>query len=167
MAIAVAGTLIAQNPVRAASDGSMGASSNGSVVINANVPNLVKITDLVDMTVNFTGTTTAQTDSVCVFSNTGNYTVTATSNEGSFTLNGVVVPDTIGYSVEWAATGGAGSGTTLGYNAISAAQSTSGANPACGGGLNATLIIRISDTDVGSAPADDYTGTLLLVVAPN
>jgi hypothetical protein len=109
---------IVPNGASAATQGSLGATSTGTVTINASVANRVQLTGLAD--VNFTAQDpfTAATDSqdVCVWSNTATkaYTITASGNGAlnAFTLvngGGATVP----YSVAWSASTGAATGTTL------------------------------------------------------
>lgn len=162
---ALAAAILAPGLASAATQGSTGATTQGTVVINASVPNLVKLSGLADMAISVTGALNSANQSVCAYSNTGNYTVTATAVGGTFSLTGTSA--SITYSVQWASTAGATSGTGLTYGVASAGFATGGANPACGGGLNASLIVNIADTDVGTAPADTYTGTLELSIAPN
>jgi hypothetical protein len=167
LALTLGGAAIAGGPALAASQGQLGPNSNGSVNITLNLPDLVRISDLDDISINFSGPSDIGTDDVCVFSNTGNYSITATTVENSYQLTaGPPNTDTVTYSVEWATSSGQITGTPLLYNTALTNRSTSGANPACSGGLNATLIIRVSDTDVGTAINDTYSGTLLLSVAP-
>ena len=170
--MAVAGTLIAAAPAQSASDGSLGATSSGTVGVSVTIPQLVWIQGLADLAINpYAGPSSAASGNVCVYSNTaGGYDITATSVEGGFSLDGVTVPaESITYSVEWAASSGAGSGTAMAYNTALTGLSTGGANPTCSnvGGTNATLIVRVTDSDLGTASAQTYAGTLNLTVAPN
>jgi len=167
-AVTAAGLLMLAAPVHSASDGSLGATSVGTSVVTVTIPSMVRITGVANLTIaSYSGPSAFASDSVCVYSNTGNYTVTMTSGEGSYVLRGVTDnTKTIGYSVEWAASSGASSGTSLTYNTASGTLAGSSASVTCGGGDNATLIVRVTDANVGTAPAQDYTDTLTITVAP-
>lgn len=102
---------------QAASQGSLGTTSTGSISIGASVPNRVQLTGLTDVSFlnQDPATPAAKAQNVCVWSNTSTrgYNVTATgSGTGTaFTLaNGAL---TVPYSVEWAGSTGQTSGTAL------------------------------------------------------
>jgi hypothetical protein len=172
--IAVAGCLLAAYPAHAATQGTIGATSTGSVNINATISGLVQISDLNDLT--FTGLnagSSAQvTDNVCVWSNTASrsYTVRATGNgaTSAFTLaSGTNAP--IPYSVAWANTPNATSGTALTTNVTSAAFTSTAVLPSCAAGANptATLFVSIAAADQANMVADAaYAGALTLLVTP-
>ncbi len=170
--LAAVSLLMLAAPANSASDGSMGATSNGSSSVSVTIPSLVRITGIADLTIaSYSSPSSFAADDVCVYSNTAvGYDITATSSEGSFVLTNTGPPATqIGYAVEWNASSGQTSGTALTYNTALTGQSTGGANPTCGnvGGANASLIVRVTDSDLGTAPAQTYTGTLLLLIEPN
>ncbi len=155
----------------AATDGTIGATSTGSVTITASVPNRALISDLkdVDLTNHDPATAASSPQSVCVWSNTAThaYTLTATGNgSGSaFTLsNGSA---TVPYSVEWAGSSGQTSGTALTSGTASASLTSAALDPTCGGGDSASLIVGISTADLGTMDAgSNYTGALTLLVTP-
>lgn len=162
-------------PAVAATQGTLGTTSQGSVGISATIPARVQITGLSDFTFGTLDPATAASTSknVCVWSNTATkgYNITATGDGGgsgnAFKLsNGST---TLDYGVQWAGSSGQASGTGLTTN--TAASFTSAATtPTCGSGASptASLIVNFSTAQmqaaVGSATA--YTGTLTLVVAP-
>ena len=161
-----AGFAIASTGAMAASQGSLAtganASSTGSSVVTLNVPNLIRISNVDDITMGYTaGSGATGTDDVCVFRNGGgNYSVQASSanGSGSFQLtdgNGSTVP----YAVDWA-------GTTLNEGTASATLTTSETtSPSCGGTPNITLTLTATDADVASATATGaHTDTLSLMV---
>jgi hypothetical protein len=158
-------------PAGAATQGVVGSTSTGSVAITATVPNLVRISSLDDIalgTWSGSGDMTGS-DNACVWSTTRKYQITATGSgtAGAFTLtNGGATPSTIAYSVQWAGTSGAGSGSAMTSGTALTGQTTSTTSTTCGGSTNSTLLIRVLDADLSSAPAATYTGTLTLVVAP-
>lgn len=160
-------------PASAATDGTLGATSTGSVAITASVPSRARISGLAD--VDFTNQDPAipATDAqdVCVWSNTatGAYTITATGSGASsaFTLSDGTT--TVPYSVEWAASAGATSGTALTAGAASGTLTSTAANHGCTSGPSATasLVIGVTSADLSSMSAGaSYTGTLTLLVTP-
>ena len=164
--------LTAHGTASAATQGSLGTTSTGSISIGASVPNRVQLSGLAD--VSFANqdpaTPAANAQNVCVWSNTSTkgYNVTASgSGAGSaFTLAaGASVP----YSVEWAGSSGQSSGTALTSGSALTGLTSTATNPTCsaGGSSSASLIVRISSANLqGMQAATTYTGTLTLVVAP-
>lgn len=156
----------------AASQGTLGATSTGSVDISATVPGRVQISGLSDVAFGTVDPSTAASDAqnVCVWSNTSGrgYSLTAT---GSGAANAFTLSDgtnDLAYAVEWADSSGqsAGSaltpGTTLGGLASTAVSPTCSAGPAA----SASLIVKLTTADMQAAVAGSYSGTLTLVVAP-
>lgn len=158
---------------QAATNGSLGSTSTGTVSISATVPNNVQISKLTDITIAPTDLTAAVTSAqnVCVWSNTSTkgYTIKASGSGGSsaFTLANSAL--TVPYSVEWSATSGQTSGTSLTAATASSTLVSTATNPTCSAGAatTASLIVKMTASDlqtmVGSA---SYTGTLTLLVSP-
>jgi hypothetical protein len=157
----------------AATQGSLGATSTGTVTITASVPNRARITGLTDVA--FTNqdpnTAASSAQNVCVWSNTATkaYTITASGSgtSSAFTLsNGT---GTVPYSVEWASTTGQTSGTALTTATASSSLTTTAVNQTCSSAPTTTssLIVKMSTTDLGTMSAgSSYTGTLTLLVTP-
>lgn len=156
----------------AATQGSMGATSQGDIQISAGVPDLVKISYLDDLSLGtFSGTgDLTGSDDVCVFSNNGGYNIDAAGSGtgNAFELTGGSTGSTVPYSVEWGNTAGAASGSAVTPSTGLTGVTGSFTTPSCQGGssLNATLMVRISEADLSGAAADTYTGTLTLTVSP-
>jgi hypothetical protein len=143
--------------------------STGSVDVSLEVPPLVRISDLEDIDLGtFGGTALAGSDDVCVWSTTRAYTITASGTGTGFELTGAASGDTLAYAVEWADNAGETSGATMSSGTTLTGRTANATSPTCNGGNspNATVIVEVSDTDLAAAPADTYTGTLTLVVAP-
>ena len=165
--------LLAQGNASAATQGSLGSTSTGSISIGASVPNRVQLTGLTDVSFVNQDPASAATNAqnVCVWSNTSTrgYNVTATgSGAGSaFTLaNGAL---TVPYSVQWSGSSGQASGTALATGAPLSGLTSTARNATCsaGPGSTASLIVNISASSLqGMLAATTYTGTLTLVVAP-
>lgn len=156
----------------AATQGTAGSTSTGSISISATVPGRVQLSGLSDVAFGTVDPTVAaaQAEDVCVWSNTSGrgYTVTAT---GSGTSNAFTLSDgtnTIPYSVEWAGSSGQSSGTALVSGTGLGGLSSTATNPTCSAGpiASASLIVRMSAASLQAAVASSYLGTLTLVVAP-
>jgi hypothetical protein len=159
--------------VQAASQGTLGATSTGSISVSASVPNRARISGLTDVA--FTNqdpaTAASNAQNVCVWSNTVTkaYTITASGSGtgGAFTLsNGTsIVP----YSVGWAASANQTTGAFLTAGTASGSLTSSANNQTCASGpaASASLIVGISTVDLGTMDAgSSYTGALTLLVTP-
>lgn len=157
----------------AATDGTLGATSEGSVDITASVPSLARISGLEDISLlnqdPLTAASAAQ--DVCVWSNTATrgYTVTAS---GSGAGNGFTLTNgsaTVDYTVEWSAAIGATSGTALTAATASSGLVSGATHQTCAAGPagSASLIVGISTTELSNMAAGaNYTGTLTLLITP-
>ncbi|HYC94600.1 MAG TPA: hypothetical protein VEB39_02755 [Sphingomicrobium sp.] len=170
----IAGSLLLATPAVASTQGSFGATSTGSLTINASVPGRVRISGLSDVT--FTNAdpsvdaTSAQ--NVCVWSNTSTrgYNITATGSgaAGAFTLASGALPP-VPYSVAWASSSGQTSGTSLIAASALTGQTSTATNSDCSAGpaASASLVVSIgSATLQGMDSGVTYNGTLTLLVAP-
>ena len=160
-------------PAFAATQGTLGATSTGSVSITASVPNRARISGLSDVA--FTNQDPAiaasNAQNVCVWSNTATkaYTVTATGSgsANAFTLsNGST---TVPYSVAWSSSINQTSGTVLVSGTASASLVSTATNQTCASGptSSASLIVGISSADLSTMSAgSNYLGTLTLLITP-
>ena len=165
----LAGTAI--GPAFAASNGSVGASSTGTSTVTAFVGSLVRVTAVDDLALGtWTGTGALETtDSVCIWTTTGGYNVTATGSGvgGGFSLsNGA--SGTLDYAVKW---DDAPTSSTLAAMTSGTALTgqVSGANTTdcnAGSSLTATVGVEITETDLTAADSGSYTGVLTLLIAP-
>ncbi len=156
-----------------ATQGSLGATSTGTVTISASVPARARLTGLTDVSfVNQDPAVAASSpQNACVWSNTATkgYTITATgSGTGSaFTLaNGAL---TTPYSVQWNASSGQTSGTSLTAGTASATLTSVATQQSCASGpaSSASLIVAIGTTDLQTMQAlTTYTGILTLLITP-
>jgi hypothetical protein len=165
--------ILAHGTAGAATQGSLGSTSSGSISIGASVPNRVQLSGLTDVA--FTNQNpaiaAANAQNVCVWSNTSTrgYNVTATGSgaANAFTLvNGVL---TVPYSVEWAGSSGQASGTALATGSALVGLTSTATNATCSAGPSSTasLIVKISAANLqGMVAATTYNGSLTLVVAP-
>lgn len=161
-------------PAAASTQGTFGATSTGSVTINASVPGRVRISGLSDVTFSNVDPSIAASNAqnVCVWSNTSTrgYTITATGSgtANAFTLASGALP-AVPYTVEWAASSGQTSGTSLTTGSALVGQTSSAINSDCSAGpaASASLIVGMSSSTLQTMTAGvTYNGTLTLVVAP-
>ena len=167
------GMAMIASPAFASTQGTLGATSTGSITISVSVANRAQITGLTDVT--FTNIDPASAASAaqnnCVWSNTATkgYSITATGSgtSGAFTLaNGSL---TVPYSVQWGQTSGQGTGTALSAGTALTGLTTTAANPTCSTSPSTTssLIVTISAPSLQSmVSATAYTGSLTLLVTP-
>jgi len=168
LATAAAGT------ANAATQGSLGTTSTGSVVINASVAGRVQISGLRDVTFADVDAGVAQSDAqdVCVWSNTNgrkyNIKASGSGSGGAFTLASGAL-DPVNYTVEWNALAGKATGTGLVNGTGLAGQASVATAPTCASGptKSASLIVKMDTTNLQNMQAGaTYSGTLTLVVAP-
>lgn len=158
----------------AATQGTLGTSSTGTVNVSITIPALVQITGLSDITLGSTssfpatGNTTA-----CIYSNVasplGSYYVTAASQNTSGTDFRVKDSGTnfIAYSAYWNNTSAATQTTAL-TSGTKTAQQTGGSavSLTCGGSSNANFNISFSASEVQGAPAATYTDVVTILITP-
>lgn len=162
------------NAAHAATQGSLGATSTGTVTITATVPTRAQITGLSDISfTNADPTTNASSaQNSCVWSNTATrgYSITASGSgtAGAFTLtSGALAP--VPYSVQWAASSGQTSGTALATGTALTGLTSTATRPTCSSGpaTSSSLVVSIAATDLQDMVASaSYTGTLTLLVTP-
>jgi hypothetical protein len=134
----------------------------------------VRVTTLSDVAfgtiANFTSDL-INSQSICVYSTgtSGTYHVTATGSGsgGAFTLSSGT--NTLAYEVQWSATSGQGTGTSLTAGVALNGLTSTATQQRCTNGpaTTASLITILRATAVGAASAGAYSGTLTLLVAPN
>ena len=168
--------LLVSAPAVAATDGSFGATSTGTVGINASVPGRVRISKLSDIDLTNLDPTVAasRAQNVCVWSNAASrrYSITATGSGAgnAFTLDAVGAPAPVPYSVQWSATSGQTSGTGLSTGTALGALTSTAINSDCSSGpaTTASLIVGMSTSTLQSMTSGlVYNGTLTLMVAPD
>lgn len=185
-ASAIAAAFIASPAL--AQDGTLGATSSAEVDITTNIPKLVRISGLEDITINATAADLAtaggvynRSQSFCVYSNdtlAGNYKLAVlgqagdelNTGEAKYSLNG---PDSQTLSFALWTRDVATSPTNGGTNAPGVYKSfktTSGGQTRtttlnCGGVENASMNVRFTNARMLAAIAGNYTGTLTFLVS--
>lgn len=145
----------------AASDGSVGATSSGTLGVQVMIPALVRITDLSDIDLgtysgdqgNLSGSSDA-----CVRSNSpGNYQLTVTSSNGAFNLQDG--SESLAYSVTWG-------GAAVSYNTpLSGLTPDSDSLSSCTPTVD-QLTVEVLGSALHQARPGSYSDTLTLMVAP-
>lgn len=167
-------TLTLPSLLMAATNGSLGATSTGTVNVSITIPSLVQITGLNDITLSSTSSYPATGNtSACIYSNVasplGSYYVTATSLNTSGTDFRVQdgATDYIVYSAYWNNTSAATPTTAL-TSGTKTAQQTGGSavSLTCGGGANANFNISFSASQVEGAPAATYSDVVTILITP-
>ena len=170
---------LSASPVWAATQGTLGATSTGTVNISITKSVQTQISDLSDMTLsNWSVGDGAVTlfSNACIYSSTGSYKVTATGNGAGNAFNVASGSNVLPYTVTWNA-GGQGNLANTGTSLVTNVQSTnfanantSSANCSGGGPANDTARVVVSITqanmDAASSSNTPYTGTLTMLISP-
>jgi len=149
----------------AATDGTLGSSSEGSSIINIIKQEAVMITKIDDLFMGTRGVLTnnqVNADAVCVFSSTGSYNLLITTSNGNFRLRS---PDTltdIPYSLEWITT----YSTPVTYNNSINGLVGDGRSIDCHGTTNAIFQITVTPAAFNPAQPGNYQDTLTFLVQP-
>lgn len=164
LAVAMAAAGLAGSGVSmAATDGTVGATSNGSSVINLIIPSLIRVTGFADITLGtYNGDSLARSGSspACVSRNSaGNYSVAASSANGSFALKSGVLATTIPYTVTW-------SGTGLTYSAVTGSFAADSNTLAACTPVAGRLAVGVPAAGMDAALPGTYTDTVTILVSP-
>lgn len=172
-AILLATPFVGATTAIAATDGSLGATSQGTVDITASVPSRVRLSKLTDVSLlnQDPGSDAVANQNVCVWSNTATsgYSITATGNGAGNAFTLASGTNTVPYSVEWAGVSGQNSGSALATGVASTGYTSVATQQLCNAGpsASASLIVKITSADLSTMSAgQSYTGTLTLLVAP-
>ena len=156
----------------AETQGSIGSTSSGNSVVSLNIPELVGISGLSDISLSTSNMSTPATGNTtaCIYTNSqnsGQYNITATSASDT-SSTGTFYASNGSTKLEYTAKWNDGttdttltSGTTL--------TNQTGANETsinCSGGSNSTLTVTFETADMQAVPAGNYTDTVTLEVAP-
>lgn len=162
--------LCSAEPARAASQGSLGATSKGTIMITLSVAPRARISGLKD--VSFTQVDSNKpalsTQDVCVWSNTvsKSYTITASGSGsgGAFVLSSGT--RTVPFNVRWGSKAGEG-GQRLTSGVPSGALTSAATDQECTPGTTTPFSIQLAQADLRLAePGLAYTGILNLTVSP-
>ena len=128
----------------------------------------VKVGDLVDVTfgtINNLSVDNVSAQNICAHSQSDRYSVTATGSgsNNSFALSAGSA--SLAYEVQWAGMAGQTTGTPMAAG-VASGTFTAVSNQNCNGGATASLIIVLRATQLQSATALAYSGTLSILLAP-
>ncbi len=167
--IGVTACALASGFALAATQGSLGSTSTGTININSIKGAAIQISGLTDISFPSSATTPAPIESTaCVYATTGSYTVLATSSHPSGStfrlMNGT---NFINYGVGWYPVNAGGTAIPLSSGSVSGSQGGADTtSTTCGGGSDSRLAVTIDSTTFVSAPTGTYSDTLTLLVAP-
>lgn len=170
LAAAVALSSVVAAPAFAVDGAYSTTQSQGSTVINANIGNLVKISNIDDPITLLpdAGGNMVHTDNICLFRNGADnqalaLTFNSSNGVGAFTLTSGA--NTVNYTV--AVSAGTFNGN-VSDNVVANAAGASDNLPVCtaSGGDNASYTLTIPAADVNTATPGAYTDTLTITVAP-
>ena len=157
----------------AASQGSLGETSSGSIGITLSVAGRVQISGLSDVAFVAVSPDAAamSAQDVCVWSNTATkgYSVTASGSGAGDMFELASTSRTASYSVAWNDAAGQSAGTPLSAGAALSGQTSSAASPDCtsGGADSSTLIVTVDPVALQNVEPDTtYAGALNLLVTP-
>lgn len=172
-------------PAMAATDGQLSTtSSTGTLEFNVNIPKMVRVSGLNDLTINVTPAMLTEpyfsredaNDTFCVYSNDGadgaySMTVSANPNPGSsggaFALTG---PESLPYAV-WTSDNTGNKfktysfGQTVNYLANADGQGRPATLDCSGRGDNANIHVGVDDSKLIAAQAGNYHDTITVTVA--
>ncbi len=165
--------------LEAATQGTIGNSSTGNLVVSVSKPAQARVTDLNDMVVlgwEIGDGAILISDDICVYSSSaGRYLVNATGSGagGAYTLTRSGI-NTIAYTATWNS-GGVGNLANTGVTLSPGVNTTNRTLAAmdsstCNGttpGPTARLIIRVTNAIMTAAPFGQYTGTITIIATPN
>jgi hypothetical protein len=161
---------------QAATQGSLGATSTGSLDLSVKKDARVKISGLLDLTraawEDGNGDVILE-DDLCVYSTKagGGYKITANGSGAASAFEVASGTNILAYALKWNA-GGQGALATptvsLSPNTLSAAfANASTTSPNCASGDTARLQVSIGATAMAAAVDGTYTGVLTLIVSPS
>lgn len=163
--------MVPEGGALAATQGTVGATSTGSITITLSVAQRVRIGGLSDVSLAAVSPdeTATAAQSVCVWSNTATrgYSVTASGSGGGGAFVLASGAQSTRYDVAWNGSAGQGSGTRLAPGSPLAGQTSSAITPDCAAGPSASLTVSVEASELRAAQAEaTYLGTLNLLVSP-
>ena len=152
-------------PLMAATDGTIGSTSSGTSVLTMTKQDAVQISDVDDISLGIKGNLVASetgSDDLCIFTSTGAYTVTVTSNNDAFQLEDANTTTVIPYSVNCIVA--SSRAVTYGIPVNGLIGNSTAVD--CEAGTNATFQVTVAAVDFNAATPGDYRDTLTLLVSP-
>lgn len=156
---------------QAATDGATGSTSSGNIEVRVTKGDEVRISNLQDVDFGAVNSTPANKFiDFCIYSTTGSYDVTPTSNYGSgnqFQMANAGATEYIEYDLQWnnAATGTSGVGLNNAVTSNTFTTPNTTQND-CGGGVNTRMFVEVNNQDFNAATSGTYTDVLTIVITP-
>jgi hypothetical protein len=170
----LAGAFFCPNPLMAATQGTLGATSSASSVVSLAIDNLFRISDTIDMdlgTYSGAGNMTADHD-ICVYTNgSGSYSLTITSDAtmpgGEFAVEDVTQTHQLPMEVRWNSGTGIAGNTAVSYGTPLSGTGANTTSSDCSvAGKSANLQVNFLEAYLQTASATGYSSTLTLMVEP-
>lgn len=158
--------------VHAAVQGTLGTSSTGSAEITISKGDVVLITNITD--VNFGvwkpgDGDQSQNGQACVYSSTGNYSIQATSTNGTNTFQlDDGASNQLEYTIAWIDDQAGAAAVPLASGQVNATTMAGSNSQSCNdlGGSNVRFLVEIDKNDLAPTPPGTYADILVLTVAP-
>ena len=155
----------------AASDGSLGSTSTGELDISITLPEVVRISDMDDLsfgTYDRSGNETAN-DNVCIYTNDAqaDYRITLTGDGAGNAFTVTDGTNTVAYAVKWNDAQGTGGPSVSTGVALANQTNANTQDTGCNGGTNANIEVTFHESALLAAPSGNYSGTLTVMVEPN
>lgn len=159
----------------AATQGTLGTTSTGTVGVSLTINPVYQVTSLTDFVLGTYGGTGAMTGNqdVCVYTNdaTRSYGVrvtdSSTMSATGFSVQNAGATAQIPYTLRWNDATGIAGNTALAYNTRLASIDANITSATCAtGGDSANLQISLLATDLQAAPAGSYTTTVSVLIEP-
>ncbi len=177
ISISLLSALLFGSPAMAATQGTPGPTSTGTITINATITPEVNITLLDDITFDATTLRTAlntgadatKFDAVCAWSNNPDrsFFITATGDGAGNTFSLNDGTESLAYTVGFATNTAGVSPTALTPGARSPQFTTPAIAPDCAGSPRQSIVVTIANADIAAMEATTtYTGVLTLLVSP-
>jgi spore coat protein U-like protein len=149
----------------AATDGTLGSTSEGTSIVTIIKEDAVIITDVDDLNLGTSGAlfeNQVATDGVCVYTSTGSYNLAITTANGLFSLQSGTTTTGIAYSLEWITD----RATSVIYNSPIIGLIGDSKSINCKGTTNALFQLTVTPGAFNAADPGNYQDTLTLLVAP-
>lgn len=149
----------------AATDGTLGSTSEGTSIVTIIKEDAVLITDVDDLNLGTSGAlfeNQVATDGVCVYTSTGSYNLAITTANGLFSLQSGTTTTDIAYTLEWITD----TATSVVYNTPITGLIGDSQSINCNGTTNALFQLTVTSGAFNAADPGNYQDTLTLLVAP-
>jgi len=160
--------------VMAATQGSLGTNSTGTLDITVDINDLVRVSNLDDLDLGiFNGGSSdlSATDTFCVYRNgAGTFDIVMSGNGSSSAFTLTDGTNTIPYSVDFTNIPAATTTSMTTNILVSGQQNANTSSTTCSGAGdsdNVSVTVTVANNDLAAAPAGiNYAGTLTIVVSP-